>query len=231
MTVFTYSSFHLPFHLIIVHALHLYSFKKPSGPAPFDMAPTPKPNMVDKVMIAPKLLRALLSAILRLGWWPFAGQAKQKQIFKDFAFALLRQQLSTLSPAQEQWSIGTTEKVYVDYMKKTKMQPQTDTLDSGLKLLWLGDKDAEKIIIYFHGGGYVLAATAGHIQWLSELQKDLSKKHSVSVVVPCYTLAPTAQYPEQLKEAAQSLEWALTTLGKKPSDVCSTSRPVYEPRS
>lgn len=57
------------------------------------------------------------------------------------------------------------------------------------------------------------------MEWLYELQKELSKEHSISIVVPSYTLAPHGQYPSQLKQAAETLEWVLTTENKKPSDV------------
>jgi hypothetical protein len=58
------------------------------------------------------------------------------------------------------------------------------------------------------------------MEWLYEIQKELSKEHGISVVVPSYTLAPHGQYPSQLKEAAETLEWLLETEKKKPGNVC-----------
>lgn len=76
------------------------------------------------------------------------------------------------------------------------------------------------------GGGYALSCTPGHFQWLFDLQNDLSKSQSISVVLPAYTLSPYGPYPTQLKQAAESLAWLLEVHQKKPSDVISPS-PSY----
>ena len=133
---------------------------------------------------------------------------------------------------------GSTESEYLNFAKTKNFQPDTTVLSSGLKVHWLGSKTAEKVLVYFHGGtspcaprllgycllepgGYVLAATPGHLEFLYDLQNELSKTKSISVVVPSYTLAPHAQYPSQLREAAETLSWLLNDRNKKPSDVRS----------
>lgn len=68
-------------------------------------------------------------------------------------------------------------------------------------------------------GGYVLAASAGHVKWLFDLQEELSKTTSIAVVLVSYTLAPQGQYPLQLQQAAESLEWLVETKKKKAADV------------
>lgn len=70
-------------------------------------------------------------------------------------------------------------------------------------------------------GGYVLCLTPGHLDWLFNLQEELSKTTSTAVVVVSYTLAPHAQYPSQLQQAAESLEWLTNSQKKKPSNVCN----------
>jgi acetyl esterase/lipase len=67
-------------------------------------------------------------------------------------------------------------------------------------------------------GGYSLSSSPAHWEWLNDLQKELSKSISFSVVVPAYTLAPEGQYPLQLKQAVETLE-RLLKQGKKPGDV------------
>ena len=68
-------------------------------------------------------------------------------------------------------------------------------------------------------GGYVLSSSPGHFAWLFALQNELAKNHSISVVHVAYTLAPHGQYPSQLKEAAEALQWLIETEKKKPRDV------------
>lgn len=182
------------------------------------MSSVPQVTLADKLMIVPHLTRVLASFTLRIFTRPFSS-AKANTVFKDLFFAALRTHVSIISPATEQWINPSTESGYLDLAKKRGFQPDTDILSSGLKCFWLGSKNAEKIILYFHGGGYVLSASPGHFDWLFDLQDELAKKASISVIVVGYTLAPHGQYPSQLKEAAESLQWLLETQKKKPSNI------------
>lgn len=184
-------------------------------------SPVPTPSFIEKALVVPLIFRVLLSALYRAATLPFTGTSKANTVFKDIAFAALRTNLANVTVAQEQWmkSAQSTDKTYLEHAKKAKFQPETDVLESGLKLHWLGPKSAEKIIIHFHGGGYTLCCSAGHVTWLFELQQELSKKTaSVAVILVSYTLAPKGQYPLQLQQAAESLQHLLKK-GKKASNV------------
>ena len=180
---------------------------------------TPELSLAGKLMFIPNVGRILLAVATRLITSPFNSGPKANTFFKDIVFAALRKNLSIITPEQEQWVNPTTESVYLDFTKKAKFQPDTDVLPSGQKAHWLGAKSAQKIILYFHGGGYVLAASSGHFEWLFELQQEMGKEHSVSAVLPSYTLAPRGQYPEQMKQGVECLDWLINTVGKKSSDV------------
>ena len=155
----------------------------------------PKPTLMDKLLVVPILAKALYAAVTRLIMSPLSAGPKANTLLKDVAFAALRVNLSQINAAQEQWWNQPTESVYLDFVKKNHQKPDISVLESGLKLAWYGPKTAEKVVLYFHGGGFVLSASVGHVQWLSDLQKDLSKEKSVAVVLLFYTLAPHAQYP------------------------------------
>ncbi|KXL42865.1 MAG: hypothetical protein FE78DRAFT_34051 [Acidomyces sp. 'richmondensis'] len=179
----------------------------------------PRATLADKLGVLPLAFRVLFSAITRLLTYPLRS-TRASTLFKDVVFAALRTQLSVISPAQEQWLNSTTEAAYLDVCKKRKIQPDTDvTGKSGLKLHWLGPKKAKKVVIYYHGGGYVLAASPGHIAWLFDLQEMLSKEHSVAIVVPAYTLAPHGQYPMQLREGVEALDHVMNKMQRKPGDI------------
>lgn len=180
-----------------------------------------QPGAIDKLMIIPNLSRALLSALIRSITAPLLGGPRANTYFKDVIFAALRTNLSITSAATEQWMNPSTEAGYLQLAKEKSFQPETTVLDSGLKLHWIGPKTAKKVLLYFHGGGYVLSCSPGHYNWLFDLQQALSKDSSVSVVLVGYTLAPHGQYPKQLQEAADSLQWLLETQKYEPSDVRS----------
>ena len=96
---------------------------------------------------------------------------------------------------------------------------QTDVLDQNLEVFWLGPKSSSKVLLFFHGGGYSISASPGHIAYMHFVQQKLSKNSSFAVAIVAYTLAPHAQYPTQLGQAAQSLQWLISSQDKKPSDV------------
>ena len=138
-------------------------------------------------------------------------------------FAVLRTQLSSISVSQEQFLNklgGSTESNYLTFSKQADLAAETDVLESGLKLHWIGSRTAKKVILWFHGGGYAMACNEGHWKWLSALQKTLlSEGKDVGIVVVGYTLAPKGQYPMQLREAAESLQWLMKKYEKGGEDV------------
>lgn len=125
--------------------------------------------------------------------------------------------------AQEQYLKGTktTLNAYISHTKKTSLEPEVTELESGLKLCWIGPQHAAKVLLYFHGGGYVASASPGHFLWAEELQKKCSKHTNFSIVFAAYTLATPSngQYPVQLQEAAEALHWLVETRKMNPADI------------
>lgn len=66
-----------------------------------------------------------------------------------------------------------------------------------------GRTDALPVILYFHGGGWVLGDTGTH----DRLIRELAHGTQAAVVFVNYTPAPEAQYPVQLEEGYAALEW------------------------
>lgn len=175
-------------------------------------------STIDKIMVMPVMLQAIGAALTRLITTPF-NSTGATSLFKDVLYAMLRKQLGIMTIKQEHYMSPTTEATYLEVAKKQGFQPDSIVLPSGCKAHWLGKKNAEKVILYFHGGGYVLPCSGGHMKWLFDLTQDLSKSSSVSAVLLGYTVAPDAQYPTQLKQAAELLEYMIEKEGKKPSDL------------
>lgn len=182
----------------------------------------PQITLWDKLTIPTNLLRAMAAALFRLALRPFTGGNKPRDLFKDVVFAALRSNLANANLAQERYVDSTTEANYLALAKRKNFQPEIEVLGStGAKALWLGNKSAEKVILFFHGGGYVLAASNGHIEWCFELQEALSKDSGkkVAVCMLAYSLAPEEHYPTQLKQAAASLEYLIEKEGRQPSEI------------
>lgn len=111
----------------------------------------------------------------------------------------------------------TTEEGYIAFAKQKGFTPENITCSDGTKAFWIGSKDAEKIVLWYHGGGYNVPPDAGHFAFFQSIVDSAGGK--VSVLVPEYTLAPHAVYPRQLQEGVEVLRYICTDLKRRPQDV------------
>jgi len=177
-------------------------------------------TLAEKLGVIPHLAIGLFHGSLRLATRTFGtSDGRPPTAYKDFIYATLRHLLSNVSVKQEKWLSPPTDTVYLNFARDKNFQPDTDVLPSGVKVHWVGNKSAEKVFLYFHGGGYVNAISPAHLEWLLELSTDLSKSKRVAVAVLSYTCSPEGQYPLQLQQGTESLLWLMETQGKKPEDI------------
>ena len=92
---------------------------------------------------------------LFLGWTlvssPFHRTNKHKswtRIVGDRFFYFLS---TRLNMKQMQWALGDTSEVYKDYMKGQELPLVTDELGENGRLLWIGERRTDRVILYFHG--------------------------------------------------------------------------------
>jgi epsilon-lactone hydrolase len=64
---------------------------------------------------------------------------------------------------------------------------------------------AQKVILYFHGGGYVIGSINSHRHLVSEL----SRASGMSALLLGYRLAPEAPFPAALEDACAAYRWLL----------------------
>lgn len=157
------------------------------------------------------------SSSKRLITSPFKGANGASTYFKDVAFAALRTSLANLDLTAERFLNGTTTPNYLKYAKDHNFPPETITLPLGEQAHWFGSKTATKVLVYFHGGGYVLPCGAGHMAWLDDLRKAMGP--DVSALLLAYDLAPEHTYPTQLRQATELLRHLIQVQGRNPSDL------------
>lgn len=66
-----------------------------------------------------------------------------------------------------------------------------------------GNKDALPVVMFFHGGGWVL----GDFETHERVVRDIVNGANVVVVFPEYTRAPDARYPVAIEEAYAATKW------------------------
>ncbi|KAJ4368524.1 hypothetical protein N0V86_009429 [Didymella sp. IMI 355093] len=134
--------------------------------------------------------------------------------------------LDRLTIADSRYLNVHTSKGYVQsYCKPRGLEPKTlrlDTADGRAVAHWIGDPDADAVILYCHGGGYTQPANEGNFRYLPRLVEDLNSnegKPSISVLLLAYTLVPEAVYPTQLREAAVVLAHLVHSTGRSSSKI------------
>jgi acetyl esterase len=68
---------------------------------------------------------------------------------------------------------------------------------------------ARGVIVYLHGGGFVI----GSIEQYDAAARKLAERTSCALVVPDYRLAPEHRYPTAVDDSYAALEWTASRLG------------------
>jgi len=125
-----------------------------------------------------------------------------------------------LSPRQLLYVIPNTDHAYETICKKRGVTPSSETLKDGTQAHWIGKKGAKKLMLNFHGGGFVLPAAPDSVEFMFGLVDGAEREgKSLAVLFLSYDLSPSVTYPRQLEQAAALLNHALHTLNYPPSSI------------
>ncbi|KAE8325984.1 alpha/beta-hydrolase [Aspergillus sergii] len=92
-------------------------------------------------------------------------------------------------------------------------------VDNSTRLLWIGPRKAKNVVLFFHGGGYVMPLSKGHLDWMAHVKKQaLDAGIQLSVCILEYDLIPAKPYPRQMSQGIFAFEY-LVDLGYKPSEI------------
>ncbi|KGO78390.1 Alpha/beta hydrolase fold-3 [Penicillium italicum] len=170
------------------------------------------------IAVAKSLAIAIWTAIIA----PFRGQKGGATAYKHVALSFTRALFRNASMEQIQLVLtpASAQKNYEAHMRQQKASPNILVLPEGTTTFWLGNPAAEKLIIYFPGGGYSLPALPNHFTHLEALSADIEQHgNSIGILFLAYELTPQAQWPRQLQQAVIVLQYAIETLGKRPSNI------------
>ncbi|EON69714.1 hypothetical protein W97_08974 [Coniosporium apollinis CBS 100218] len=178
------------------------------------------PTNPSKLSLAWVFIRAFAALFKRMVVSPFKGKNGAPTYFKDVMYAMLRAQLGNMTIPEQKYLYPPTTATYLQVAKEKGFQPDSVVLPDGIQAHWLGPRSKEKVIVYFHGGGYVLPAVKALLEYLYAFQQEAnSDGHSVSVLMLAYTLAPEGQFPTQLKQAVELMRYLFETEKRSPSNL------------
>lgn len=97
----------------------------------------------------------------------------------------------------------------------TKAKVEKFEID-GVPAAWIRPSTAEgeKIILHFHGGGYVIGSIDDHLMMCIPMAQTLK----MNLLLPEYRLAPENPFPAALEDALKVYRWLLAE-GHKPGDM------------
>lgn len=132
--------------------------------------------------------------------------------------AAVRTFLTTFSPREIQNASPDTQTAYIKWIlrQNNRLKPCSSPLpDSGGSIHWIGiDPDAisddATLLLFFHGGGYAVPLSRGHLDWCWQ-HIEIGRKRGLHLgaAVLEYSLCPDASYPTQLQQAAEALKLVL----------------------
>ncbi|KAH7000207.1 Alpha/Beta hydrolase protein [Ilyonectria destructans] len=142
--------------------------------------------------------------------------------------------LGVLRPREIQYLCKPTQEAYKEWIRRKILEEETtdgfhsrlsldiEPLEEGnSSLLWVGDRRrAKKVVLLFHGGGYITPLLPGHLEicWRACVSAGIEMGTEVAVAVLEFTLYPSATYPVQLRQAAGALSHLLSS-GFRPQDI------------
>ncbi|KAL2817919.1 alpha/beta-hydrolase [Aspergillus cavernicola] len=152
------------------------------------------------------ILRALLKK-LPLGpsiWNAFAGSL-----------------MAGTSPQQLQAILPSTLETYNTWALSQQDSPRVDIIaaDNSTRLMWVGPRKANKVVLFFHGGGYVMPLSAGHLDWMEHVRNEAAMAGiELSVCILEHDLVPANPYPRQMTQGILALKHLLAS-GYRPSEI------------
>ncbi|KAJ6578882.1 Alpha/Beta hydrolase protein [Mycena vulgaris] len=170
-------------------------------------------GMAAKIILLPA---ALLWSVVTNAYAPFNKARSLKRITGD---AALRYLTSSLNVAQLQTAFGTTQGMYKAWTKTNKLPAVIDELGEDARLLWIGPKRLERVVMFLHGGAFLIPASDFSLSFWRYVQLELEKQNiEVGFALLNYSLGPIATYPTPLNQARLGLEFLLAA-GVKPQNL------------
>ncbi|OJJ76868.1 hypothetical protein ASPBRDRAFT_190214 [Aspergillus brasiliensis CBS 101740] len=164
--------------------------------------------------VLPRASFSISGAIYR-AW--LKGLPLGSSIWNGFAGALI----TNTPPDQLQAVLPSTLDTYEAWTLSHGVDRTVDVLaaDKATRLLWIGPRISKKVLLFFHGGGYVMPLSEAHLDWMTYLRREaINAGVDMSVCILEYDLIPTKRYPRQMTQGIFALQHLLAN-GYRPSDI------------
>ncbi|KAI1079800.1 Alpha/Beta hydrolase protein [Whalleya microplaca] len=164
-----------------------------------------------------RITLSLITAVLRA---PFRGKGGAPTFKRYVLYEGMRSVVESTTLRKYQAINPSTVESYTAFVKKKGLGPNISKLPDGSLGCWIGDKAADLIVLWFHGGGFAYMAGQEYMKFLSSIVSEASAKNlSIAAFILQYSVAPKATYPRQLEQAVGTVKFLTEELGKPYSNL------------
>ncbi|PVH99806.1 alpha/beta-hydrolase [Periconia macrospinosa] len=173
-------------------------------------------SLLERLDLVFSMLKTIATAMVTLLGVSFRGPDGHPKPMKHVIHTALRIMNARISATQIQNMSASTDEAYTAFAKTKGFKPTSIKLPEDAMAHWIGSPDAERILVVFHGGGFVYPATT-QFQFLYDVQKETGPE--TAGIVLSYSLAPGKHYPHQLKQSIALLSYLVNDAGKNPENI------------
>ncbi|KAF9051821.1 Alpha/Beta hydrolase protein [Panaeolus papilionaceus] len=138
---------------------------------------------------------------------------------RTVGLAVGRDLLGALNGAQVQKLLPTSVGFYKLWARLRCVEVKIEELIDDTTLLWVGPKRTDKVILYAHGGAYIVPLLNQSLDFAHYLQRSLTKRgHDVGVAILAYSLVPTVGLESQITQTTRAIEHILAS-GVQPENL------------
>jgi hypothetical protein len=134
-------------------------------------------SLFEKLDTIPAFITVLTSTLYALLASPFRdGERTPKSLYRHVVLTGVRSLISRTTPRQQHYISSSTDDAYLAVCKKRGVRPNSEILEDGTRAHWIGNSNAEELVINFHGGGYVLPASDAMVEFMFQVVDSLKSK-------------------------------------------------------
>ncbi|KAJ3914779.1 Alpha/Beta hydrolase protein [Lentinula edodes] len=151
---------------------------------------------------------------------PFVARSKHKPYPRIIGDASFRFLADYFSGPELQRILGSSVDVYSTWARNANLPINIEEMEDGGKLMWIGPKRTDKMLLYCHGGAYIFAVQIFTISFWRYIQVELEKRGlNVGIAIMSYSLVPVSQFPTPLWQTSRAINHLLTVENVKPSNL------------
>lgn len=172
-------------------------------------------TLFETVTFIPSLGLVLGKSIFAAALGPFRASNQAPKYGAYVTIKTTNALINVLTVGQLQAILPPFEKTYRVWAAAKKIPADVeDVPGTEIRGFWIGDKKtAKSVMVYYHGGGFVMPGMPPHVEMLARWVEWGNGK--LAIFCPCYTLSPEAVYPKAIGECVEALRCVYDKYGDK----------------